>query len=88
MEKYKIAAVIWVDHARFTNTKMVSNPDEAITPTLTVGVVYKETDNTCVLASDFERYEDRDDVTYTIIQKPAIIARTDYGEIELEKMRE
>lgn len=88
MRKHKIVSVLWVDHARFTDTKMVSNPDEAIIPTLSVGILYKKTKNTYVIVYDIERYDDRDDMTYTIIQRATIIGETSYGEIELETMRE
>lgn len=88
MEKYKIVSILWLDHARFTDSKMIPDPDEAITPTLSVGVLYKQTENTYVVVSDIERYEDRDDTTYMVIQRATIVGEKEYGEIELEKLRE
>lgn len=87
MRKHKIVAIIWEDHTRVNSSAMVSDPDIAINPTLSVGIIYKETKKCYVLVSDIERYKERDDVTYTIINKP-VMAINVYGEIELEKIRE
>jgi hypothetical protein len=87
MRKYKIVAVLWEDHTRVTASEMVSDPDTAITPTLTVGILYKDTAKSYVVVSDIERYEDRDEATYTIIRKP-IVALQAYGEIEITRIRE
>lgn len=88
MRKYKIVAVLWEDHTRFTSSPMTNDPDGAIIPTLSVGILYKTTEKSYVIISDIEKYDNRDDATYTIIRKPAIISQQDYGEIELEKLRE
>lgn len=88
MRKHKIVVVLWEDHTRFTSGPMVSDPDSAIMPTLSVGIIYKETKKSLVLISDIEKYENRDDVTFTIIRKPAIISKQEYGEIQIEKLRE
>lgn len=88
MRKHKIIAVLWEDHTRFTSGPMVTDPDTAIMPTLSVGILYKQTEKSLVLVSDIEKYDNRDDVTFTIIRKPAIISQQEYGEIELEKLRE
>lgn len=87
MRKYKIVAILWEDHTRVTSSSMVIDPDTAIKPTLSVGIIYKDTKKSIVLVSDIERYEDRDETTYTIIRKPVVAIR-EYGEIELAKIRE
>lgn len=87
MRKYKIVIILWEDHTRFTSSRMFPDPDTAIIPTLSIGVLYKETLKSYVLVSDIERYADRDDTTYTIIRKP-VVAVKEYGEIELRKIRE
>lgn len=87
MRKYKIAAILWEDHTRVTSSSMVIDPDTAINPTLSVGIIYKETKKSFVLVSDIERYEDRDETTYTIIRKPVVSVKA-YGEIEITKLRE
>lgn len=87
MRKYKIAAILWEDHTRVTSSSMVSDPDTAITPTLSVGIIYKNTKKSYVLVSDIERYEDRDEATYMIIRKP-VVSIKEYGEIELAQIRE
>lgn len=88
MRKHKIIAVLWEDHTRFTSGPMTNDPDTAIMPTLSVGILYKQTKKSLVLVTDIEKYETRDDITYTIILKPAIISQQEYGEITLEKLRE
>ena len=87
MRKHKIVAILWEDHSTFSRTRMVSDPDAAIIPTLSVGILYKKTKRSYVLVSDIERYEDRDDATFTIIRKP-IISMEEFGEIELIELRE
>lgn len=87
MRKYKIVCILWEDHTRYERAKMFSNPDTAINPTLSTGILYKQTKKSYVLISDVERYSDRDDITYTIIRKP-IVAIKEYGEIELASIRE
>lgn len=87
MRKYKIVAVLWEDHTRVTASHMITDPDLAIIPTLSVGILYKETAKSYVVVSDIERYEGRDEATYTIIRKP-IVSLQSYGEIELRKIRE
>lgn len=88
MRKYKIVAILWEDHTRFTSGPMVSDPDSAIMPTLSVGILYKTTEKSYVLISDIEKYDHRDDATYTIIRKPAVVSQQEYGEIELTPLRE
>lgn len=87
MRKYKIVAILWKDHTHFDRAKMVTNPEDLIVPTLTVGILYKETRRYYIIVSDIERYEDRDEASYTLIFKP-VVAINEYGEIELNRIRE
>lgn len=87
MRKYKIVAVLWEDHQQIIRSKMVDDPDNHVIPTLTVGILYKNSKKTYVIVSDIEKYEDRDDANYTIIRKPVLSVK-EYGDIELEELRE
>lgn len=87
MRKYPIVVILWEDHTQIIRSEMVKNPDEFLKPTLTVGILYKETDKSLILVSDIERYSSRDDATYFIILKSTIISRKDYGKIKLAKIR-
>lgn len=87
MKEYSIATIIWQDHWTISRSPLPKNVEDSIRPTLTVGVILQETENVLVLASDIERYEDHDDVSYTIIFKNAIVARKEYGTIKLKKPR-
>jgi len=87
MRNYKIVIILWEDHTRMTSSTMVKDPDTAIIPTLSVGILYKETEKSYVLVSDIEKYENRDDCTYTIIRKP-IVSMKEFGEIPIEEIRE
>lgn len=88
MRKYKIAAILWEDHQRNERMPMVRDPDTSILPTLSVGIIYKSTKKSYVLISDIEKYTNRDDITFTIIRKAAVVGLQKYGEIELETLRE
>ena len=66
---------------------MITNPDDAVIPTLTVGILYKQTKKAYVVVQDIEKYNDRDDITYFIIRKP-VLSLKEYGDIELEPLRE
>lgn len=87
MGKYKLVAILWEDHTHFDRSKMVDDPDNAINPTLSVGILYKQTKKSYVIVSDIERYTDRDDATYTIIRKP-IVSMMVFGEIDVAPLRE
>jgi hypothetical protein len=87
MAEYKVSAILWQDHYHFNRQSMVKNPEKAISPTLSVGIVYKETKNTITLVSEIERYEEHDDTSFLIILKNSIISSRDYGVIELKKIR-
>lgn len=88
MSEYKIVAVLWDDHIYVDRDKLPRNPDDILTTTLSIGIIYKETDKTLVLINSIEAYEDRDDVSYTGIIKSTIQSIKEYGVIELENLRE
>ena len=83
-----IVAVFWDDHVYVDRDKIPRDPDEILVTTLSVGILYKETDKVIVLVNCIEAYEDKDDTSYTIILKSTIRAMNTYGEIEIENLRE
>lgn len=87
MRKYPIVIVLWEDHTHVSRSQMVKFPDDLLTPTMTVGILYKETKKSLIIVSDIERYEDHDDVTFFIILKSTIISVKDFGKIRLKKLR-
>jgi hypothetical protein len=88
MNKYKIVAVLWDDHIYVDRDKVPRNPDDEIMTTLSIGIIYKETQKSITLINSIERYDERDDASYTIILRSAIQAIQEYGEIELSDLRE
>jgi len=66
---------------------MVMDPDTAILPTLSIGIIYKETPKSYVVVSDIERYNSGDEATYLIIRKPAVVSIKEYGVIKLRKIK-
>lgn len=88
MKIYKIVAVLWEDHIYVDRDKIPRNPDEEIMTTLSVGILYQETPKAITLVNSIERYDERDDASYTIILRSTIQGIKDYGDIELEDLRE
>ena len=88
MSEYSIVAVLWNDHVYVDRDKIPKNPDNEIMTTLSVGILYKETQKSITLVNSIERYDDRDDACYTIILRSTIEAMQEYGKIELENLRE
>lgn len=88
MTKYPIVAVLWNDPHIFLRTEL---PDEDlqdfITPTLTVGLLYKATDNYIVLIHTAERHSDIDEADYTVIFSGCIISIKRFGKMKLTKLR-
>lgn len=84
---FPLLAVFWEDHINRMCSPIPDNPDDEIIPTLTVGILVRETEKLLVLVSTFERYEDRDDADYMIILKSTIVGRKEYGKIELDHIR-
>lgn len=88
MNQYNIVAVLWEDHIQVSRSELVDNPDDLFErPMLSVGILYKETPKSILLIHDIERYEDRDDSTYTAILKSTILSTKVYGQIELNLER-
>ena len=88
MSEYRVVAILWEDHVTKLGAEIPENPDEVFDlPTLTVGILMRETDKSLLVAHDIERLEDYDNSTYTIILKNAIINKKDFGEISLENIR-
>lgn len=87
MVKYDIVAVLWEDHIQFSRTSIIRKPDESIIPSLSVGILIKETPKTLTIVSNIERYQDHDDADYIIVLKSTVLSVKKYGEIELIKFR-
>ena len=88
MNEYDIVAVLWQDHHHATQSPIPDNLDEYFDlPTLSVGILLRETPSRMFVVSDIERYEERDDATYTVILKNNIVGVKKYGSIELEDIR-
>lgn len=84
----KVVSVIWDDHVYIDRDKVPRNPDEILTTNLSFGIIYQETEKSLVLVNCIEAYSERDDVSYTVILKSTIQAIKEYGEINLENLRE
>jgi len=88
MKNYKIIAVFWEDHIHIDRSQMLDKPSSAfVMPTLSVGILYKEDGKALILVSDIERYEDRDEASYTVILKSTIVNRKVFGNIKLKSLR-
>lgn len=82
MKSYPIRAILWNDHLYADRQRLPDFPDDLTSdPTLSVGIVIKETDNTLVLASTIEPGAEK--LTYLVILKPTIISMKKYGSIKL-----
>jgi len=84
---YKVVAVIWTDPRVINRSAIPSDPESLIFPTITFGIIVKRTRKFIILVSDLERYDDRDDATYSILLRANIDAIKEYGEIEIENLR-
>jgi hypothetical protein len=88
MKGYKVVAVLWEDHVSRIGAQLPLNPDEAFeVPTLTVGILLRETEKSLLIAHDVERLEDIDNSTYTVLLKTAVVGVKEYGQIEIEGLR-
>jgi hypothetical protein len=84
MSGYKVIAVFWEDHITKFNAEIPKNPDEVFDmPTLTVGILLRETEKSLLIAHDLEHTE-IDSSTFTVIHKDAVISKKEFGEIDLE----
>lgn len=87
-KEYEVVAVFWEDHIHFDRSPIIENPSKAFkTPTLTVGILFKEDSKAIIILSDIERYEDRDEATYTVILKGTVVAIKSFGKIKLKSLR-
>jgi len=85
---YKVVAVFWEDHITRISADIPENPDEIFEiPTLTVGLLMRETDKSLLLAHDIERFSEYDNSTYSVILKNAVISIKEFGEIQLDNIR-
>ena len=80
-------AVLWDDHIAFERSPLIKNPSDVLTPTLSIGVLWKETKDAVVIISNIERYHDRDDANYIIILKGCIKGIKKFGKIKIAKIR-
>jgi len=88
MKGYAVVAVLWEDHISRIGAEIPKNPDEVFNmPTLTVGILLRETKKSLLIAHDIERLDDIDSSIYTVILKNAVIAIKEYGNIEIEGLR-
>lgn len=78
-------AVLWEDHMRVNRQELKRSLD--IVLTFTFGILIEKNKKYVIVASDIERYDDRDDSTYTIILRPTIQAIKEYGDIEIDNLR-
>lgn len=82
---YKVVAVIWNDHMRVDRQELKRTPN--MVSTLTFGVIIEKNKKHLIIASDIERYDDRDDSTYIIILRSCIEGIKVFGEIEIDNLR-
>jgi hypothetical protein len=88
MKGYKVIAVFWEDHTTKVGAEIPKNPDEVFdVPTLTVGILLRETDKSLLVAHDIERLENVDNSIYTVILKSTIISTKVFGRINLNSIR-
>jgi hypothetical protein len=87
VKAYKVVAILWEDHSTFDRSPLSKNPEEVIRPTLTIGFIYKKTKKTLTVVHDLERYQDRDDASYTVIYNSSICSIKEYGRINIESIR-
>jgi len=85
--KYKVVAVIWKDHLRANRQELKNNIEADLVSTLTFGILVKKTKTVLVVASEVERYSERDDLTYMVIIRKTIEGIKEYGEIEIDNLR-
>lgn len=88
MKEYEVAVILWDDHRYINRDRLPINPDDLFSyPTLSVGLILGETEKALVLVHDIERFDDRDDSTYTVILKSTVVGKKVYGKIELDEIR-
>lgn len=88
-KEYPVVAVLWEDHSSFSTQELPPNDDlsEYIRPSLTLGLLYKETSKYIILIHHLERYAEGDVADWTVIYKNAIISTKTYDTMKLRKIR-
>jgi hypothetical protein len=87
MPKYPIVAVLWKDHIAFTRSPLTKDIGEQQKPTISFGIIVQDTPEFLIVTSDIERYNDRDDMTFTLIYKGTIVSVKKYGTIKISELR-
>lgn len=88
MSEYKIVAVLWRDHTFYEGAPL--NHKKAlnhILPTLSVGLLWKETEESVTLVSDVERHHHGDTGNFIVIFKGSIEAVREYGTIKIRALK-
>lgn len=87
MKQYKIVSVLWEDASTFSGQALPTKLKNLITPSLTIGILFKKSKRYVIIASHVEKYTDRDDADYMVILRSNILAIKEYGSIPLEELR-
>ena len=87
MSEYRVSAIFWKDHTHVTSSPLTKDLEGLQIPTLSFGAIIQDTPEFIIIASDIERYEDRDDITYTLIYKGTIVSIKDYDTICIENLK-
>jgi hypothetical protein len=87
MKEYDIVAVLWDDHIAFERSPLIKKASKIITPTLTVGFLFKETKHSLIIVSNLEKYKDRDEANFIVVLKGGVRGIKRYGKIKLRKIR-
>lgn len=89
MKEYKIVSVIWEDHTSFSRSELPPNDnlEKFIRPSLTVGLLYKNTERFIIVIYNLERYDSTDEADFMLIFSDSIISIQEHGTIKLKKLR-
>lgn len=83
--KYEIVAVLWQDHTSFSRFPLNEHPEDLIIPSLTVGILFSETEKTVSVLGHIEKYTNGDSLgDMMVIYKDSIINKKVYGKIKLK----
>lgn len=90
MPKYPIVAILWDDHVQVSREEIPKNPEDVVLkPTLSVGILIKETEKCYLIVSDIEKYAEYDSGNYIVIFKHAVVGIKEFGKIRLKlRLRE
>lgn len=89
MSDYKIVAVLWKDHTFFEGYPLDwKSANDSILPTLSIGLLWKETEESVTLVSDIERNgRHGDSGNFIVIFKGSIEGIQEFGSIKLKKIK-